>query len=457
VPVAAPERSGARIEPGYRGFLRFCRLVGFDIEPYQRRIARAAFGDARELVVVVPKGNFKTTMCSLIGLHHLLVTPDAEVRIGAGVRRQAEICLKRMKGFARHEAIRDRITVTHFELRDEEGGDLTVLAGEGERLHGDSPSLMIGDEVWCWKDGAEMLEAMESSLLKRADSKLILITTAAPSLDGPLGRLRRRAMAQKDVQRQGVVTESIGDDLHWLEWGLSDEESVDDFRLVKRCNPAGYITVPALRKQSKALPPAAFGQFHANVWGRSESTWLPPGSWAGCAGETSFRDGERIWVACDVGGDRSSTALVWLNRDLHVGVKVWQGEGAIEFAAFEVLKLAERYSIAEIVYDNWRAAMLARTWEQHRLKCTVFGQSDSRMCPASAALYDAVVERRIVHPNDPDLNRHVATAIARMKPRGWRLDKANEADQIDAVVSLAMALEAATAPEPPPTRVLGWL
>jgi phage terminase large subunit-like protein len=410
-------------------------------------------------VVVVPKGNFKTTMCSLLGLHHLLVTPDAEVRIGAAVRRQAEVCLKRMKGFARHDAIRDRITVTHFELRDEQGGDLTVLAGEGERLHGDSPSLLIGDEVWCWKEGAEMLEAMESALLKRPDSKLILISTAAPTLDDgqPLARLRRRAMAQKDVRREGVVTEAKGDDLHWLEWSLSDDEDLGDMRLVKRCNPAGYITVPLLRKQAKALPPAAFGQFHANRWGRSESTWLPPGAWGACAGETSFRDGERIWIACDVGGDRSSTALVWLNKDLHVGVKVWQGEDAIQFASYEVLKLAENYSIAEIVYDNWRAAMLARTWEQHGLRCTVFGQSDARMCPASAALHDATLERKITHPNDPDLNRHVATAIARMKPRGWRLDKANESDQIDAVVSLAMALEAATAPEPEPTRVLGWL
>jgi hypothetical protein len=40
--VAAPDRPETRIEPGYRGFLAFCRLVGFDIEPYQRRIARAA-------------------------------------------------------------------------------------------------------------------------------------------------------------------------------------------------------------------------------------------------------------------------------------------------------------------------------------------------------------------------------------------------------------------------------
>jgi phage terminase large subunit-like protein len=448
-----PEPPQTLIGPGYQGFLRFCDMLGFPLQPYMRRIARVCHGPAREVVIVVPKGNFKTTICSLLGLHHLLVTDDAEVRIGAGVRRQAEICLKRMKGFARHDAIADRLTITHFELRDEMGGDLTVLAGEGARLHGDSPSLMIGDEVWTWKEEAEMLEAMESSLLKRPDSKLILITTAAPSLTSPLGRLRIRAMAQKNIRRVGQVTESQGDDLHWLEWSLGEDQDLDDFKAIKACNPAAYITVSGLRSQALKLPPAAFGQFHANVWGRAESTWLPPGAWAGCAGETRFQDGERIWIACDVGGDRSSTAVVWMNQALHVGVKVWQGEDAIMFAANEVLELAEKFSIAEIVYDNWRAAMLARQWEQHRLRCTVFGQSDNRMCPASAALYDHVVEGKLVHPNDKALNRHVATAIARMKPRGWRLDKANESDQIDAVVALAMCLEAATAPAPEPTRV----
>jgi phage terminase large subunit-like protein len=79
------------------------------------------------------------------------------------------------------------------------------------------------------------------------------------------------------------------------------------------------------------------------------------------------------------------------------------------------------------------------------------------MCPASAALYDAIVDGKITHPDDEELNRQVAAAIAKAKPRGWRIDKANEDDQVDGVVALAMAYEAATAPPPPETRVLGWL
>ena len=179
----APERPDTAFTPGYHGFLAFAESIGAELAPFQRRIARAHFGH-RKVVAILPKGNYKTTTCALLGLHHLLVTPGAEVRIGAASRRQAEICLKRMKGFARHPLVHDPITITHFELRVAEG-DLMVVSAEGELLHGDSPSLLVGDEVWAWKDRAELLEAMESSLLKRPDSRLILISTSAPVLDSP--------------------------------------------------------------------------------------------------------------------------------------------------------------------------------------------------------------------------------------------------------------------------------
>jgi phage terminase large subunit-like protein len=66
-----------------------------------------------------------------------------------------------------------------------------------------------------------------------------------------------------------------------------------------------------------------------------------------------------------------------------------------------------------------------------------------------------VIERRIRHPNHPDLNRHVASTAAKDSPRGWRLDKAHRTAQIDAVVALAMALERAEQ-KPEPVRLLGW-
>jgi hypothetical protein len=55
------------------------------------------------------------------------------------------------------------------------------------------------------------------------------------------------------------------------------------------------------------------------------------------------------------------------------------------------------------------------------------------------------------------LNAHVAAAVAKHGRRGWRIDQAERGANIDGLVALVMAHEARTAPEPEPTRVLGWL
>jgi phage terminase large subunit-like protein len=78
------------------------------------------------------------------------------------------------------------------------------------------------------------------------------------------------------------------------------------------------------------------------------------------------------------------------------------------------------------------------------------------MIPALQRLHDAIVERRIVHGDDPRLNAHVAATTARHGRRGWRIDKAARADKIDATVALAMALDRLEN-RPEPVKLLGWL
>jgi phage terminase large subunit-like protein len=56
----------------------------------------------------------------------------------------------------------------------------------------------------------------------------------------------------------------------------------------------------------------------------------------------------------------------------------------------------------------------------------------------------------------PELDRHVANAIAKPTPRGWRLVKSAESAQIDGVIALAMAAERAEQAEPA-AKFLGWL
>jgi phage terminase large subunit-like protein len=161
-------------------------------------------------------------------------------------------------------------------------------------------------------------------------------------------------------------------------------------------------------------------------------------------------------VGIDIGGERSDSAVVWLNDELHVGCEILSGDRTVLDIAEVVRKLAEQYTIVECAFDPWRAGQIGQELEQRGIRVSAFPQADSRMVPASQRLYDAIVEGRLCHPNDPRLNAHVATAIARHGRRGWRLDKASESDKIDAVVALAMALDRVEN-RPAPTRLVGWL
>jgi phage terminase large subunit-like protein len=91
-------------------------------------------------------------------------------------------------------------------------------------------------------------------------------------------------------------------------------------------------------------------------------------------------------------------------------------------------------------------------------QCVAFPQSDARMIPASQRLHRAVVEQRLCVPDDPVLARHAANAVARQSRRGWRLDRPSRQAgvNIDALVALAMAVDAAECQQPA-TELLGWL
>lgn len=330
------------------------------------------------------------------------------------------------------------------------------MPSDGPRVHGLSSTLYLADEVWAWPVDGELLAAMQTGLVKRPDSKLLAISTAAGQLDTPLGRLRARALGQPTAKRSGAVVEAIGD-LHWLEWSLPEDADLDDMAAVKRANPAPWIGVDDLRRQRAAVPEIAFSQFHACRWGTTSGSWLPPGAWQACVGEPRFTDGEPIWIGVDVGGDRSASAVVWVNEQLQVGCAIFHGDAGVLECVETVRDLAEQYRVREVVFDPWRFGQAAQELERERVRVLAFPQNDTRMVPASVRLHAAIVERRLTLPDDSELARHAANTIARHSRRGWRVDKANPRDHMDAIVALAMAVDRAEQPPPQPARLVGWI
>jgi hypothetical protein len=141
-----------------------------------------------------------------------------------------------------------------------------------------------------------------------------------------------------------------------LEWSVPEDVELTP-RSVKRANPASWIRIEDLAAQMEAIPDLAFRRFHAGQWTERASYWLPPGTWQQCVGEPKV--GHEIYVGVDVGGQRSATAVAWVDSDLQAGVWIGRGDEAVLKARDVIRELARDHTIVECAFDPWRAGQLA--------------------------------------------------------------------------------------------------
>jgi phage terminase large subunit-like protein len=442
--------------PGYRGFLKFADAVGLRLEPFQRRIARAFFAGERTLLVLLPKGNGKTTLLAGIALHHLLTHPNPQVYCGASSVAQARILFEAARDMSRRLPAAERVVIRSLELRREDGGGvLRMVPSDGPRTHGITPTLAILDELWAHRDAA-LFESMTAAMVKRPDAKLVVISTADVGEDRPLCKLRSRALGQPHVERNGPLVECVGPTLRALLWEVADGVEADDLEAIAAVNPASWITPELLAEQRETLPEGAFLRFHANARVQREGAWLPSGAYQAAVGTPVFEPGERIRAALDVGKSESATALVWANEALQVGSFIAYGEDGILRARDRLAELREDYDLVELAADDWQGVQLMAELQREGVNVVQFPQSDVRMSPASDRLRTAITERRVTLPPDPELARHAANAVMRQNRRGWRIDKPDRESPVDGMIALAMVLERTEA-RPEPVRLLAWV
>jgi phage terminase large subunit-like protein len=433
-----------------RDFVDLCHQVGFELQPFQVKIASALLGDEREKLITLPRKNGKSRLIGAFAAWHLLRTPEAQAIVVANSKEQAQIIDNYARAVAMHPSVETKFEPRFRELRGPDGSTLQVKSADARRALGLTPTLAVYDEYCAAKD-SELYVALRSALLPGAT--MFTVTTAGWGLDTPLGRLRARALAQPDVRVKGCLTDARGPHLRMLEWMVPEAVPLDDFHRAKQANPLSLITTKWLREQHEALHEIDYQRFHLNRWVGRIGSWLPAGAWAACAnGSTPIPDGSKVWIGVDIGGARADTAVVWIDEGMHVGCWIGSGDEAMMEAPAVLLEVAGKYRVQEVVFDPWRAQTLAQIAEAHRIRTTAFPQSDSRMIPASAALHEAIVKGQIHHPDDPKLNAHVAAAVARHGRRGWRIDQAERGTPVDGLVALVMAYEAASAPEPEPGR-----
>jgi hypothetical protein len=73
-----------------------------------------------------------------------------------------------------------------------------------------------------------------------------------------------------------------------------------------------------------------------------------------------------------VSGERSATAVFWVNSELLAGCGIYHGDSGVLEAVDHVRALAGHYNNRELVYDPWRFGQAAQELEREGLLVVAF-------------------------------------------------------------------------------------
>lgn len=496
-----------------KDFIRFYELLpqphdGLParMEGFQKLIVREIFATGRvELLVLIPKGQAKTTLMAALAIYHLLITRNANVYIGAADRIQADEMYRFAKHFVESEpeigAVLKVLGGTREIRSKRDQGFLRVLASDdskqGGKRQGFNPTLALLDELHAHENDNLYVD-MRSGLFKR-NGLLVTITTAGWDLEGVLGKLRQSFLDANQnggsVERGQIATDDgsyVPDSVNgrltvarkshrtaMLEWALSKDDDWADFGVVKLTNPASWVTIDSLIDAFESLRPNVYKRYRCNLWTLAFESWLPEGAWDALTGSVTAVE-HRLWndapaaeldayvaslyprdvqvtAAIDMARYRDCAAVTLVgpspNGLLLPRTVVWRSGGPDNPIPYEPVyrvarQLCKNYAVQALGLDQKYLDEMYDTLEGEGLPVESYPQSNERLCPADANLRKAILtDRALEHDGDPILAAHVNASVAQeVGSDSFKLTKSKaNGPPIDACRALSMAFDLAGA------------
>jgi phage terminase large subunit-like protein len=424
------------------------------LRPWQRSLIAATWDQRpspRLAGWMLPRGQGKTSLTAVLALYELLAGAEgAQVVVVATDERQAGLTFRiAVRMVELHPELEARVQLYHDHMTvPARGASFTVLPAVPKRLEGLDYTLALVDEAG--RVDQEVYEVVALATGKQQQSMVLAIGTPGPELEETvLGRLRAYVLDHPD---DPLVV--------WREHSAAGFEGhpVDCRHCWQLANPAlgDFLAEDGLEA---CLPPkmreASFRRARlCQLTDQLEEAWLPPGAWAACADPTiSIPDGAEVVLGFDgsFNGDTTVLVVATVAERPHVDlVELWDAAGAqvpVVDVEEAIRQACRRWRVLEIAADPFRWARSLQLLDGEGLPATEYPQSPGRMTPATARLYEAVVNQQMTHSGDSRLARHVGNAILKEDARGARLAKERKDSprRIDAAVAAVMAHDRAAA------------
>lgn len=442
----------------------------FVLEPWQKRLLYEAFEldpatglrRYRSMYLEVPKKQGKSELLAALS-NYLLVadnTENPEIACGSNSEEQADLVFGAAKAMCELSPTLASLVTCYRKtiiLKENPAAKIIRVSAKAKTNDGRNLSAVIEDELHEYDESGEQLHnVLTNGVATRKQPLNLMITTAGYDPDTLCGRMHEHA---KKIISGEVVDRTFYAKIYAApveDVNLNDVPALE--AALRAANPSYGVTVQLpfyLDQRRKGA--ANFKRYYLNIWTGAESQWLPDGAWDECKGAAvELLPDVPTFVGVDASTKRDTTAILacqWQDDVLRVKSRVW--ERPIEPATGKPVEgwrlplgevrdhlydLHQTRNVRAVAYDPAFVTWMALSLEDEGVAMIEMPQTNGRMVPPTQALYELIIDRRLLHDGDPTLARHIRNAVAKtVEGGGQRLAKRGGRPN-DAAIALVMAV-----------------
>lgn len=412
----------------------------------------------------LPRKNGKSALSSAaIGLYSLIAEGinGGEVIAVAAEKEQARIVFGEAKRMVESSELVELCQIYKDSIYVPSTNSVfKVVSAEAYSKEGLNPSRVIMDELHAHKN-RDLFDVFSLAMGNRGKiGQLVAITTAGVKTDSTGSDSICYSLYNYGKR---VASGEIIDPAFFMAWWEAPQDGDHkDPANWQIANP-GFDDIVARDDFESAVrrtPEAEFRTKRLNQWVSSAISWLPTGTWDACQAEItldlnaeyilgfdgSFSGDTTVIVACSIPkeGEHPRLFLVkaWErppDADDSWRVNIQDAEQVIE-------QFCRDYKVREVACDPYRWQRSMEVMADKGIPIVEWPSTSARrMVTACAKFYDAVVEKRLQHDNNPILARHLSNAVVKNDNLGIRIVKENRASsrRIDAAVAAVIAFDRA--------------
>jgi len=444
------------------------------LRDWQRELLRHVYAQdgfggykASTALIGMPRKNGKSALSSAaFALYSLIAegVEGAEVIVAAAEKEQARIVFNEAKRMIESSELSEIVQVYKDSIYVPGSKSvMKVVSAEAYSKEGSNPSRIIIDELHAHQT-RDLFDVFSLAMGNRGSiAQLVAITTAGKKSDSTGSDSIAYTLYQygQKVARGEVIDPSFF--MAW--WEANPDRNHLDPKAWAEANPGfgDLVSEADFASAAKRTPESEFRTKRLNQWVSSTTAWLPNGVWGELEGDFEWSEDDEYVLGFDgsFSGDSTAICAVSIPKDDELPkvklVATWEKNWGVDDDSWRVpiadveqtlFDWVKKYPLVrEIACDPFRWARTMEALQEQGLPIVEYNTGYLKyMIPATQKVFDAVVEKKLIHDGNPALARHLDNCVLKSDARGVRVTKESNTSKrkIDNAIAFIIAFDRAT-------------